>query len=319
MQNKNLGIVIIGRNEDSRLADCFNSVGTEYPVVYVDSGSTDNSIEIANSSSVIVHQLDSSLKLSAARARNEGFDLLTTKFPDLEYVHFIDGDCVIEENWFENALKFIEADPKLAIVTGRVKERYPELSIYNRLCQIEWDQPSGEVTACGGIFLCRVKAYSEVSGFDLNYLAGEEPELCSRLIQNGWKIHRLDRAMCKHDTGIVTLAAFLRRIERSGYAAAYGFLHKHGNYNLRQVFSIVFWGLLLPGSLILALLCGDWFVAIILLILALQIFRVFLRYRHYGFELSFAYALQMVLGKPFEFFGLLSAIFRGTKFNYQKN
>ena len=43
-----LGIVIIGRNEGERLRRCLASVvGWEFAVVYVDSGSTDGSVKLA--------------------------------------------------------------------------------------------------------------------------------------------------------------------------------------------------------------------------------------------------------------------------------
>ena len=48
---KDLGIVIIGRNEGDRLIRCIASVGDEALVIYVDSGSTDESVAAARSRS----------------------------------------------------------------------------------------------------------------------------------------------------------------------------------------------------------------------------------------------------------------------------
>ena len=42
--------------------------------------------------------------------------------------------------------------------------------------------------ACGGDALMRASAFQQVSGFDASIIAGEEPELCVRLRQKGWKI-----------------------------------------------------------------------------------------------------------------------------------
>ena len=63
MMRHNIGIVIIGRNEGDRLRACFESI-REYSrlSVYVDSGSTDNSIEIANKYGICVVHLDTSMK-----------------------------------------------------------------------------------------------------------------------------------------------------------------------------------------------------------------------------------------------------------------
>ena len=55
-----LGVVAIGRNEGERLRCCLNSVvGRGLPVVYVDSSSTDSSVELARSMGVEVVELDS--------------------------------------------------------------------------------------------------------------------------------------------------------------------------------------------------------------------------------------------------------------------
>ena len=63
-----LGIVIIGRNEGERLHRCLNSVTNRgWAVVYVDSGSTDGSLEFARSVSAEVVELDLSRPFTAAR------------------------------------------------------------------------------------------------------------------------------------------------------------------------------------------------------------------------------------------------------------
>ena len=76
---------------------------------------------------------------------------------------------------------------------------HPEASVYNRLCDFEWDTPVGDAEACGGDFLARAAAFGSVGGFDERMIAGEEPELCYRLRRGGWRIHRADHAMTLHD------------------------------------------------------------------------------------------------------------------------
>ncbi len=72
---KDIGVVIIGRNEGNRLQLCFDSIThLEYKKVYVDSGSTDSSIAIVKSNHVEVIRPDSSRPFSAARARKKGFE-----------------------------------------------------------------------------------------------------------------------------------------------------------------------------------------------------------------------------------------------------
>lgn len=65
--------VAIGRNEGARLVACLESmVGRVDPIIYVDSGSTDNSVAEARARGAEVVELDMSIPFTAARARNAG-------------------------------------------------------------------------------------------------------------------------------------------------------------------------------------------------------------------------------------------------------
>ena len=67
-----VGVVVIGRNEGQRLVECLISVrAATRNVVYVDSGSTDNSVAAAKKIGVSVVFLDLTKPFTAARARNE--------------------------------------------------------------------------------------------------------------------------------------------------------------------------------------------------------------------------------------------------------
>jgi glycosyltransferase involved in cell wall biosynthesis len=70
-----VGIVAIGRNEGERLRKCLQSViECAALVVYVDSGSTDNSVAMARGIGSDVIELDMRVPFTAARARNIGFE-----------------------------------------------------------------------------------------------------------------------------------------------------------------------------------------------------------------------------------------------------
>ncbi len=88
-----VGAVVIGRNEGARLKRCLNSLAPQVAhLVYVDSGSKDDSVAFAQGMGAHVVQLDTSTPFTAARARNEGFEALM-ELADCEFVQFIDGDC----------------------------------------------------------------------------------------------------------------------------------------------------------------------------------------------------------------------------------
>lgn len=250
MKIKDLGIVVIGRNEGDRLRICLESVaGLAEAVVYVDSGSTDGSVELAQSLGVEVVGLDLSTPFTAARARNAGLRKLGKLVPGLRYVQFVDGDCEVQGGWLETGRAALEADPELAVVCGRCRERHPERSIYNRLADLEWNTPVGPAESCGGNALYRVGPLREVGGFAPDLIAGEEPELCFRLRRAGWSVQRLDAEMVLHDMAMTRFSQWWRRAIRGGFAAAEA-MARHGRsperFGVRASWSLWFWGLAVP-------------------------------------------------------------------------
>ena len=248
--SKHAGVVAIGRNEGERLKKCLESVaGIGGCVVYVDSGSTDGSVATARAMQADVIVMDARIPFTAARARNEGLRRMREIAPRLAYVQFVDGDCEVVAGWLEAAAAFLDTHADVAAVSGRLRERHPERSIYNRLCDIEWDKPVGEAKACGGIALVRVDAFEQVGGFRADLIAGEEPELCFRLRAAGWRVWCLEREMALHDAAMMRFAQWWKRAKRTGYAFAEG-ASLHGGsrdrYSVRESRSAWFWGLGLP-------------------------------------------------------------------------
>ena len=216
----NLGIVAIGRNEGERLVRCLASIGSGVPVVYVDSASTDGSAAVAEAAGAIVLPLDMARPFTAARARAEGVELLRARVPGVELVMFVDGDCELEPGWLATATAWLADHPDMAAVCGRRRERFPQASLYNHIADWEWDTPVGEAAACGGDALMRLAAYQAVGGFDARMIAGEEPELCSRLRAAGWRIMRLDAPMTIHDAAMLRFGQWWRRAIRGGFGYA---------------------------------------------------------------------------------------------------
>jgi GT2 family glycosyltransferase len=246
------GAVVIGRNEGQRLRVCLTSVLRDTRrAVYVDSGSTDGSVALARALGVEVVTLDMSIPFTAARARNAGYRRLVEIAPDLTLVQFVDGDCELVAGWSDRAVARLRERPELAVVCGRRRERHPEASVYNQLCDIEWDTPVGEASACGGDAMMRLAALDAVGGFDPTLIAGEEPELCARLRARGYRIERLDAEMTLHDAGMTQFSQWWRRNVRAGHAFSEGAaLHGQGpgGLGVRAVRSALFWGGLLPAA-----------------------------------------------------------------------
>ena len=253
-----IGIVAIGRNEGARLIACLASAKLETDtVVYVDSGSTDGSAAAAKGLGAFVVNLDLSRPFTAARARNEGFAALKALKSNIRFVQFIDGDCMLAKGWLTAAATFFGQRKDVAIVCGRLRERYPTASVYNQLCDIEWDTPVGESLACGGNAMARVEAFEATGGFSSQLIAGEEPELCLRLREGGWKIWRLDAEMGVHDAAMTRFAQWWVRSVRFGYAMTeVSLVHQASSFGIwkREVVSTIFWGGLLPLTICLGAL-----------------------------------------------------------------
>lgn len=241
---------MIGRNEGERLVRCLRTVsGAGRPVVYVDSASSDGSVAAAETLGAEVVALDPSRPLSAARARNEGLDRLMEVAPSLQFVQFVDGDCEVIDGWFDRAVETLRARPEVAIVCGRLREKYRDATVYNRLADLEWDGPPGEVAECGGIFMTRVEVFRRVGGFQPGLVAGEEGEFCLRVRRSGGKVLRLVDPMAWHDMAMSRFSAWWKRSVRAGFAYANGFAldgrSPERRYS-RQIKSVLLWGAAVP-------------------------------------------------------------------------
>src|ERR1700743_3060281 len=144
------GYIVIGRNEGERLKACIRSLPPGAPFIYVCCGSTDGSPGWVRDRGILVHELPQDQPFTAARARNAGFALLRELAPVTKFVHFIDGDCELYTAWPDTAVSFLEENPEICAVFGRRRERFREHSIYSRLCDIEWDVPTGAARSFGG-------------------------------------------------------------------------------------------------------------------------------------------------------------------------
>jgi GT2 family glycosyltransferase len=278
------GAIIIGRNEGERLRRCLTSLplSNNSVFVYVDSGSTDGSSQWARARGVVVVDLDMRMPFTAARARNAGFRQLQQIDPGVRYVQFIDGDCELLPGWIEQATSFLDKHADVSAVAGRLRERYPERSIYNWLCEREWDRPAGDVRACGGIAMMRVEAVAAVGGFREDLIAGEEPELCLRLRRNGGRIWRLGSDMALHDAAMTRFSQWWKRTMRTGYGYAHG-AHLHGNTPERhqawEARRSLIWGIAVPlVCLAASILAWPWGIAA-WLIYPLQLLRQTIRNR----------------------------------------
>lgn len=264
MVQPSLGAVVIGRNEGERLKACLRSLAPVCArVVYVDSGSTDDSLAFATSLGIEVVELDRHLPFTAARARNAGFaaleaGMLNAETPPPDIVQFVDGDCLVEAGWLQAGIEALKGDPDLGLITGWRAEIHPDASVYNALFEMDWHRPAGEIRTCGGDMMVRSAAFRQIGGFDAEVIAAEDDDFCLRLGKAGWRLERLPLQMTWHDANMKSFGAWWRRTIRDGHGfAQVGQLHPE--HFRRERLRVLIYGFLLP----LAFLAGLVFAPLV--------------------------------------------------------
>ena len=319
-----IGAVVIGRNEGDLLKLSLQSVqSARLPAVYADSGSTDGSAAVARDLAIPTVELDPSRPVSAARGRNEGLAEALNRW-SIEYVMFLDGDCILQPDFPAAALKTFLQHPDCAIVTGHLSERHPEASIYNRLCAIEWRGPAGRIenmNGLGGIMAARVSALREVGGFNEQAIAGEEPDLGVRLGLAGYSIIKIDLPMATHDAQITRFGQWWTRAVRGGHALAHRYA-RHGRTRfkdgVRELRSDLFWGLALPLLIVLLLIPTRGFSMLLAAAYPLQGWRMYRRYLGSGLSPGDASLVTrfVLLGKFAEVLGIMRYCFNRLRGKY---
>jgi len=294
--NARIGCVVIGRNEGERIGAALRSVrAAGLRCVYADSASSDNSVAIARTLADLVVDLDPAIPLSAARGRNEGFAALTRQWPDLDYVMFLDGDCILSADFPTAGAATLDARAEVAIVVGTLVEKATEQNIYTRLAALEWFSETGDMRNfgnLGGIMLVRAAHFRAVGGFDQHMIAGEDSELGVRQALAGHVVTKIDCPMAEHDACITSFDQWWKRSVRAGHALAQRYM-KHGRSPVhdcrREFYRTLFWGLIVP----LAAIVPAWWTHGLSLIILL------------GYPLSFA---KVVIADLRRGFGLADAL-----------
>jgi glycosyltransferase involved in cell wall biosynthesis len=307
-----VALVAIGRNEGDRLVKCLQSAqGQVELIVYVDSASQDGSGEVAKRLGAEVVDLDMSRPFSAARARNEGWRRARQLRPDISLIQFVDGDCALAPGWLAHGIRFLGEHPDVVAVCGRRRERFPTASIYNQLCDNEWNTPIGETRAFGGDVLIRASALDVTQGYRDDVIAGEEPELCIRILRQGGRLFRLDHDMTWHDAAITHFRPWWTRTVRCGYAYAMG-ASLHGaapeRHWVKERNRALAWGLLLPLAIASSALVAPPVALCLGLAYPLQMGRLALRSTLRGPKWSAVDGALKVIGKFAEARGVIKFI-----------
>ncbi|HNV82244.1 MAG TPA: glycosyltransferase [Tenuifilaceae bacterium] len=232
-----ISFIVIGKNEGWKLTTCFEGVFRaiehnnikDYEVIYVDSQSTDDSIQRAKSfSQVKIFQLGN--VCNAAIARNVGVEESSG-----EVLFFIDGDMEITSDFLP--LVYDEKSGlKYPFVSGQLKNY--NYDSQNQFLSNTWQyrevlNGDKRYATTGGIFLIQRELWVGVGGMDNRFKRGQDLELGLRLAKKGFKILRKQEIIAKHYTIAYTHPSRIWKIIFSGdIAYANSFLLKKHFLNI---------------------------------------------------------------------------------------
>ncbi|MBI2434908.1 MAG: glycosyltransferase family 2 protein [Candidatus Hydrogenedentes bacterium] len=311
-----VSFVVIGYNEAQHLEACLESVrtarlgGEAFELIYVDGGSTDNSVERARAARVD-QLLGGDRRRRAAENRNLGLHAARGTF-----VQFLDGDMVLDPDWPAAALALIRQAPDVSAVSGQLEERNRS-RVYQAL-QLDWDTPEGPALFCGGAALFQRQVLLDSGGFPEDVQYGEEPLLCWRL-RNEFhqRIYHLHRRMAWHDLAYKGFLDYWRRNVRVGetYAdIAARLKHTAEPMWSREVNNTLFWGAALTVALLLLILAPVQGKLLLLILFAALLARKTIQTlsRNVPLSVAFLYAAHTYFAKLGAAWGILKRQLRST-------
>jgi glycosyltransferase involved in cell wall biosynthesis len=231
-------------------------------VILADSGSTDSTVEIAQQFAVRIFQLsDHSERCCGAGAQ------LAFQHSVGDYFYLLDGDMVLNEEFLQRAIGFLDANPEIAGVGGHIVERNLEgegFEINANMAKKDSHRKPGVVDRLDGGGLYRRSAILDVGYFaDRNLHAFEEFDLAARLQSRAWKLARIDLAAVSHYGHTVGAYKLLLRRMRSGYAGGVGEVVRGALGKQHQAFVLRKLGHVRHGMIVLI-----WWVSLMLAALA---------------------------------------------------
>ena len=174
--------IMVGLNEgsvlDTTLAQCVNLFER---VIYVDSQSTDHSLQIAERHGV---ELLSVERKSAGYARQRALDYF--EFADDELICFLDADVLVSSAFVREASSQLEHCPHSVVFGYKLDVSHVGFPLKTAMRQI--NQP----TFLGGNFLTTCSVISQFETFFADLGVEEERHLLSRLYESGVGVVQID-------------------------------------------------------------------------------------------------------------------------------
>lgn len=320
-----VSVVIKALNEEEKIASTIRSalcaienIGGE--VILADSHSTDRTVEIASQYSIKIVKLIRPEERCCGVGGQLGYQEALG-----DYIWIVDGDMELSGDFLALAIASLEADSRLAGVSGRVVEKNLEsLEFRARLARAPENLQPGFVDRLDGGGVYRRSAIESVGYFtNRNLHSYEEYELAARLRSKGWLLKRVPADAVFHFGHKTEAFALLLRRWRSGYVFGIGELLRscfgkpHFSLVLREIREfrlytlVIVWWILLFGFIALWLLNSSYSEAVFLL--ATMPFLVMAIKKR-----SFTTALYSVVSWNFYAAGLMLGLLRCQSLPFSK-
>lgn len=199
-----ISFIVIGKNEGIKLTKCFRSIFdtisfngiTQYELIYIDSNSDDNSVEIVKGYECTrIYQITGIC--NAAIARNIG-----ANESNGDILFFIDGDMEIEKSFLKIVLNE-KKELKYNFVSGNLVDYFYDNknNLQNKGLHYRYVRNGDKYNVfAGGIFIIKKEIWNIIKGFDERFVAGEEKDFTLRLAKNQVQFLRKKEIIALHHT-----------------------------------------------------------------------------------------------------------------------
>lgn len=214
-----VSVVVLNLNGSRHLAGLIPALAaqtfTEFELLLVDNGSTDDSLERF---AQLTRQADLSVRI-IRNQRNHGFAPACNQAidaTDSPFVVMVNNDTVPEAGWLEQLVATAESDRTVGMVASKMLFAHQPERINSAGIALDWtgiawdrlggvlDQPQEAATMevfgpCGGAALYKRALLDQLGGFDSDFFAYlEDVDLAWRAQLNGWRCLYQPRARILH-------------------------------------------------------------------------------------------------------------------------
>lgn len=199
MERPLISVLLTGLNDSGRLGKCISSIKScdfykkDYEIVYVDGGSSDNSVEIAKKlgSRIFVKS-----KFNRPEGRNFGIKKAKGKI-----LAFTDTDCVVDKNWLKEIKKELSKEDVFAVggpnlipkvktwfegcISAALNTRIGSLGSVSGFIR---DERINVRSIAANNAAYKKEIIKKVGIFDEKLITGEDPDMNLRIRKKGFEI-----------------------------------------------------------------------------------------------------------------------------------